>query len=191
MPLRLNTPPTIGLYVALILLAGCSNGPSFASRSPEVRIEADNSANFSSYHTYVLLPGQLSADPKRVKLTSDELDQRMAAALAPRVAGKGLRPAKGQEAVDLYISYTAVVRRNAEIVHAGGRPGGYDEPGAIAPGAEWGVRESDQGTLALQFTDARSRAGVWRAIVTADVAEKSGVLNRALDAALKNYPPKK
>jgi hypothetical protein len=194
MRMRPNLLVTIGLSGCLALLASCRNGPSFGSGGQNVRVAADDTANFSAYHTYVFLPGQLSADAAAVKVTSDELDRRMSAALASKLPAKGLRPATGNDSGDLYVTYIASVRREAEIVHAGGgrgQPGGYDEPGAIAPGDEWGVRSFDEGALVLQFTDARTRAGVWRATVTSEVVENSRALERALDAALKSYPPKK
>jgi hypothetical protein len=175
----------------LSVLPGCKNGSPIGSRAPKVQIAADPTADFSSYHNYVFLPGQLSADPGLVKVTSDELDQRMSAALAGRLPAKGLRPAKGSEPVDVYITYVAAVRREAQFVHSSGSRGGYDEPGAIAPGAEWGVRSFDEGALILTFTDARTRGGIWRAAVTSEVIENTRALERGLDAALKGYPPKK
>lgn len=181
----------IGLCGLLTLLAGCrGGGPSFGSPTPKAQVAADTSADFSSYHTYVFLPGQLSADPQIVKGTSDDLDKRVSAALAAKLPAKGLRPATGKDPGDLYITYFATVRREAEIVHSS-RGQGYDEPGVIAPGKEWGVRSYDEGAMVLQFTDARTRAAVWRATVTSEVVENARVLDRALDAALKQYPPKK
>jgi len=173
-----------------MLLSGCGSGPVFGSSEPKVHIAADTSANFASYHSYVFLPGQLSADPAVTTVSSDDLDKRISTALAAKLPAKGLRPAVGKDPGDLYITYIASVRRQSEILHAGSR-GPYDEPGAIPPGKEWGVRSFDEGALVLQFTDARSRAGVWRATVTSEVVQNNRVLERALDAALRQYPPKK
>jgi hypothetical protein len=193
MPLRPNLLAPTGLSaILLVLLTGCGNGQPFAAPAPKVQIAADPSANFSQYHSYVFLPGQLSADPAVVKGTSDDLDRRLTPMLEAKLAGKGLHPARGKEAVDLYITYFASVKRESEIVHAGGGRGQpYDEAGAIPAGKEWGIRSFDAGSMVLQFTDARTRGGVWRATVTSEVVENNRVLDRSLDAALKSYPPKK
>ena len=186
--------PAVGFCALLPLLAGCTGGPSFAGPAPKAQVSSDASADFAAYRTYVFLPGQMSADPTVVKGTSDDLDRRVDAALAAKLPGKGLRPATGDQPVDLYITYFVTIRREAEIVHAGSgrsQSGGYDEAGAIAPGTEWGVPSYDQGSMVLQFTDARTRAGVWQAKVTSEVVENNRVLDRALDAALQGYPPKK
>jgi hypothetical protein len=196
MPPRQNHLATMGLCWLLTLLTGCGSGSrsAFGSGGPKVRVAVDDTANFASYHTYVFLPGELSGDPAVVKVTPDELDRRVSAALAAKLPAKGLRPATGNDPGDLYVTYVATVRREAEIVHNGGARGqGYDEPGAIPPGKEWNLRSFDEGMVVLQFADAKTRAGVWRATVAADAdaVESVRALDRALDAALRNYPPKK
>src|SRR5688572_198221 len=105
--------PTLPLLAVLaLLLTACSQSPTIGN-APSVRTSADDSADFSRYRTYVLLPGTLSAPPGLVRVTGEELDRRASAALVPRLAGKGLRPAADGEQPDVYVTYIANVRRDA------------------------------------------------------------------------------
>ena len=174
----------------LLLAVGCSAPASVGPIGRgAARVEADPAKDFSGYRTYAFAPGRLAAQPGTTTLTPGEVDARLRAALEPRLAARGLTPAGAGEP-DLVVTSLVSVRRQGETGRPVRDPNGYDEPGAIMPGGEWGGRASSEGTLILQFLDARTQERVWQATVPVDIDQGPRKLAATVDAALKDYPPR-
>ena len=74
--------------------------------------------------------------------------------------------------------------------HYGGYRGGYWGPGGTT------ASEYEEGSLILDFVDAKSKKMIWRGVAKAEVQnvdtpeKKEKLINKAVQKILKNFPPK-
>jgi len=91
------------------VLAGCSSGLS-------VHTDFDPAQDFSQYKTYVWAAPPKTGDPR---LDSELTQRRIQAAVDSVLAGKGLRPAQGNEQPNFIMGYYAAVEGRVDVQSVG------------------------------------------------------------------------
>jgi hypothetical protein len=144
-----------------------------------VNTDADPSAPFSSYRTYLWTPGT----PSPVTLT----EQRIHADVEAQMAAKGFRLATDQTP-DVYIATHVLTKAEPQIIANGFGPWGFGGGfGAID------VNTLVKGTLVVDMYDANTKKMVWRGVATATVSDKpeknNAKLAKAVEKMFQHYPP--
>jgi hypothetical protein len=120
-------------------------------------------------------------------------DQRIAAAIESELASRGIIPAPAGTRGDVVIAYYATFDQELEITGTGW--GGYRLSGMRSGSAR--VEEVLLGTLAVQMIDAKTRAVIWRGMVTKEIDLKAKPDKRdknirtAVEKIFKKYPPER
>ncbi len=189
------------LAAALIggaLLVGCNS-----SDGPKVTTDYAPNTNFAQYHTYAFQPGRIMTKFGANDPNNTLLNNRIQAAVASALPEKGLNPTTQNP--DLVITYIAGAQNKQQIEDLGPQvyDGAYFGRGFFfrPEGAWWDngfdryyVNSYTQGTLILDFVDPRTKQLVWRAYVSSRINSDGPVDQKAIDsavnAALKQYPPK-
>jgi hypothetical protein len=113
----------------------------------------------------------------------DFMDQTIKSNLQNQLAAKGLSPAAPDTTPDLLISYTTKAKEGVEYGVAPYGGWGWDDETAAYP-----VRE---GSIKLQFIDAKTNKGVWQGTAS-DVIGNSGETQsqvaEAIKDLIKKYP---
>jgi hypothetical protein len=177
------------LLPTVLLAASCA--------TVSVATDYDHTADFSRYHTFRVVGGQLN-----VNGVSDEgntlVKDRIHRTLVTVLATKGLRevPPEGAELADLLVGYWAGARTRTEIE---GMPpyapemGPYWYGGWWGPGyTQWWMRTYEEGTLVIDLVDRATRKLVWRAYARREVkapVDEQKVLE-IIEKAFKAYPPR-
>jgi hypothetical protein len=167
-------------------LVGCS--------SVKVRTEYDPAAPFKTYRTYAWLP--TAPGPEQpAAMRNPEAYARVVAAVDREMAAKKLVRTSVDANPDFLVSVLGWTRSGVEVVnygytYAGAYAYGPYGAGAMVPVNE--VREYTEGTLLLDFVDAKSRKLVWRGTATDTVTSPESV-RASIDAAAREllaaYPP--
>jgi hypothetical protein len=154
---------------------------SLGCATTQVRTDHDPRADFSQYRTFVLKTGQVINEG--IVDTRDTLTrERINSALKDELTGKGLQPVAHDP--DLIVTYTAGARTLQELTTYWG--GSYADPSM----ADVWTNEYRQGTLVIDFIDAKTNRLVWRSIARADNKDfrKTENIDKAVDKALQKYP---
>jgi hypothetical protein len=164
---------------ALLLAAGC--GPTL-----QVKTDYDHRADFGKYRTFTMQQGKVISELGYGEERNTLVTQRIDQALRDQLRAKGLQPTADQP--DLVVSYVAGARTRRELEGMG-----YTGLGWWGPAYDdfW-VREYPEGTLVIDFRDARTDQLVWRAYVR---AEGEGIndakfIQKSVARALQSYPPR-
>jgi hypothetical protein len=177
----------VSTLAVAVALAGCS--------SMRIRTEYDTSAQFAAYKTYAWLaaaPGPEEAPPIR----DPAVHARVVEAVDREMGKKGLVRTTLDAAPDFFVTVHGWSRNRIDVVNYGyGYGGAYaygPYPGAVAvPITE--VREYTEGTLLLDFVDAKTKKLVWRGTATDTITSPDNV-RATIDAAarklLEAYPPR-
>jgi hypothetical protein len=177
---------TSALVLALAL-AGCS--------SMKVRTEFDPKAAFPAYKTYAWItvpPGEEQATPIR----NPTVRGRVVYALDREMGKKGLVQAKEGAEPDFLVFVIGWSQSRVEVSTYGYSYGGAYVYGAYGPGVVVpvsDVREYADGTLILDFIDAKTKKLFWRGTATDTVGSADALQASIDDAARKlmaSYPPK-
>jgi hypothetical protein len=178
------------LAVAAGLLAGCS--------SLKVNTQYDPTAPFGAYRTYAWLattPGAEQAasirDPGVRALVVDAIDREM--------KRRGFVRTTPDQAPDFLVSVIGWAQNKVEVTNYGYGyapaymygPFGPAPYSAAVPMAE--VNQYTEGTLILDFVDARTNKLFWRGTATDTVTSPShlkAVIDEAAKKLLEAYPPK-
>lgn len=178
------------LAMLAVLLAGCS--------SLKVSTQYDPAAPYPSYRTYAWLataPGQEQAvairDPGVRVLVIDAVDREM--------KRKGYTRVTPDQNPDFYTSVIGWGQQRVEVTNYGYGYGGaymygygpYGPTAAVVPTAQ--VNQYTDGTLLLDFVDAKSKQLFWRGTATDTLAapeQARGVVEGAVQQMLERYPPK-
>jgi hypothetical protein len=185
--------PTLRLSAVALAatLAGCS--------TMKVATEYEASAPFDTYKTWAWLsvsPGQEQAaairNPMVRKMVVEAVEREM--------AKKGLVKTSPDANPDFYVSVIGAARSRIEVTSYGYM---YAGPYAYAPYAGYPVvaaapvtemREVADGTLVLDFVDAKSKTLFWRGTASDSVTTVEAVrstVDEATRKMLENYPPAK
>ena len=141
----------------------------------KVNVDSNPSAPFSTYKTYAWAPGNSGLE----SLT----DQRLHAGVDQRLAARGLTQSTGP--ADLVVTAHVKTQERQELIPTGFGYGPWWGGGAY-------VETSLEGTLLLDFYDAKTKQMVWRGIATATASEKPTKniekMNKALDKMFEKFP---
>jgi hypothetical protein len=142
-----------------------------------VKVDSNPSAPFATYKTYAWVTGTIAPNPLN--------DQRLHASLDQRLAARGLTQTTASP--DLVVTTHVTTQEHQELV-----------PTGFAYGPWWGgvggayVETSVEGTLIVDFYDARTKQMVWRGVATATASEKPTKniekMNKALDKMFEKFP---
>ena len=186
--------PLLALAALAAGLTGCQSG------GPQVQTDYDKSVNFTQYHTFAFQPGRIVSRLGTRDVDNTLVGNRIRDAVLTQLPARGLQPVTQNP--DLVVTYIAGAQNRQQVEDLGPSP--YDSPFFGGPfflrhdAAWWGpgydqfyVRNYTEGTLILDMIDPRTRQLVWRAYVTGEVGKPDeGTINKAVAAALKNFPPK-
>jgi len=163
------------MAISAALLAGCAS-------TPDVKVDADPSANTSNYRTYAWA---YSDTPRGMNpLTYQRVRQSIDAYLA----GRGYTQAS---APDFAVGFTLGARDKVEVDSMG--PYGPYYPGYgvgfrrgwAAPYSSVDVRNVTEGTLAIDIYDAASKQPVWHGVATQNIGSQA-VTQDQIDLAVSS-----
>jgi hypothetical protein len=183
-----TTSILLSLVSALCLLVSCE------TTSVTVSTNHDPSANFAKYRTYTLAP------PKAGQTMSPVAETALHDALRTELGARGITEAAANRA-DLNIVRHVFVQRKVSVQqytawgygYGGGWPYGYGYYG-MWPGAPMtytDVTQYHEGTLVLDFVDARTKKLVFRGVGTAVVGDSEANAEKIREAVKKivaDYP---
>ena len=185
--------PTLRLSAVAVAatLAGCS--------TMKVATEYEASAPFDTYKTWAWLsvdPGQDQAaairNPMVRKMVVEAVEREM--------AKKSLVKTSPDASPDFFVSVIGAANRRIEVTSYGyayAGPYAYAPYGAypvVAAPAATEMREVADGTLLLDFVDAKQKKLVWRGTASDSVTSVETVrstVDEAVRKMLENYPPAK
>jgi len=147
-----------------------------------VKVNWDRSTFFSSYKTYQWIPSPSSTT------TNPQIAETIVSQTNLQLEAKGVKKATAGQP-DILVAYQTTVDRPM-------LPSSGETPSAYQPGPAWNGKHSEPlptGTLAINLYDARSKALVWRALITAEVGESRPSdkvkIAKGLSKAFAQFPP--
>jgi hypothetical protein len=166
------------VFSLIILLIGCS--------TISVNHDYDPDFNFSGLRTYDLLP--VPAKAARNELVV----KRVISAIKRNLDAKGIR--RDSRTPDFLVAIHGGRQTKVDVVDWGYAYGRY--------GRYWGPRRVDvyeyqEGTLIIDFVDARTRELFWRGAATGVIGpymspeERGKIINEAVAKVLDKFPPAK
>jgi hypothetical protein len=172
---------TAGLLLAPALaIAACSTA--------HVASDYDHAASFSSFHRFTLItrPHPGTHNPL--------VEQRAYDAIRAELTSKGFSYVADPLQADFAVDFSIGARDRLDVRS-------YPPPygGPRFHGGWWGneidVRQYQEGTLAINVFDVRSRKPVWhgsgkKELSESDLEHSQGVIHEAVAAVLANFPPK-
>jgi hypothetical protein len=170
-----NIPRLFG-WTGTVILVGLMTTAVIVAQ--KVKVDSNPSAPFATYKTYSWAPGTSGLE----SLT----DQRLHAGVDQRLAARGLTQNAAHP--DLVVTTHVTTQEHQELV-----------PTGFAYGPWWGgygggayVETSVEGTLIVDFYDAKTKQMVWRGVATATASEKPTKniekMNKALDKMFEKFP---
>ena len=143
----------------------------------KVNVDSNPSAPFASYKTYAWVTGTTAPNPLN--------DQRLHASVDQRLMARGLT--QNAASPDLVVITHVTTQEHHELV-----------PTGFAYGPWWGgyggayIDTLVEGTLIVDFYDARTKQMVWHGVATASASEKPTKnmekMNKALDKMFAKFP---
>jgi hypothetical protein len=169
--------------VATLLLTACAT-------TPDVRTDFDPATNFSTYRTYSWVFTQIpeGMNPFVFQRVHDSIDRALQA-----------RGYTQTDAGDFAVAFTLGSRDKVRVSD-------YGPYGGFYPGWGWGwswggwwpqyrsidVRNVTEGTLALDFYDARTRRPIWHADASKEITPghiNQKELDADIDTVIGRFPP--
>jgi hypothetical protein len=165
----------------LVWLAGCS--------SWIVQTDYNPRANFGSYRSYAW--AEPTPDSPEAAFAHSLTEQRIKAQVQQNLAQRGIVPVSGGGTPDFYISYRVVKEQVTDWYPGWGYGWGY-YGGPYWDGYGWGPAAwtYTQGTLVLDFVDARTRNVFFRGFASHAIAspESSPKVSSSVEKILSKYP---
>jgi hypothetical protein len=168
-------PRTPRIALSLLVLAASAS-------AQEVSLDFSRDHDFSSYKSFAWSPAQ---QPAKNPANHIRITRAVEEGLGPKGMVKSTdgRP-------DVYLMYQGKVGDKVKV--RGKSQGGYWEPTNLRTVVD--LNKVKEGTLVLEFYDARTRDIVWRGVATSvgvreDRAEEE--IKAAVKKLLEGYPPKK
>ena len=144
----------------------------------KVNVDSDPAAPFPTYKTYAWVAGTAAPNPLN--------EQRLHTAVDARLAGRGLE--KNPAAPDIFVATHVTTNERKELIANGFGWGPWWGGGSAYASVETYV----EGTLVLDFYDARTKKMVWRGVATATASDKpsknASKMNKALDKMFEQFP---
>ena len=177
-----------GLVASVLLAAALS-----ACSTMQIASDYDVGTSFAGYRTWAWAPEprQPTGDPQ---LDSDLLDKRVRRAVEHELPARGFQQVKS--GADFLVDYHVALASKIQV-RAIGSPYGYG-PGdweLFGPGGTY-ARTYDEGSLILDFVDAKTNELVWRGIAWAEVypadgpEERERKVNEAVRRIVERFPPR-
>jgi uncharacterized protein DUF4136 len=172
---------SLRLLASALALAACSP-------TTHVITDYDRGTRLSGFHSFTLItrPHPGTGDPLVVQRTSDAI----VAELTSRGFAHVLDPAEA----DLAVDFTVGADDRLDV-----RSAAAPVAGPWFHGGSWGsqieAEQYQEGTLAIDVFDARSRRAVWhgsagKRLSQSDLANSHAVIREAVTAVLAGFPPK-
>jgi hypothetical protein len=170
------------LLATVLFLTACS--------TVSVTTDFDHSASFSQYHTYTLVPGsqQISLSPS--------VEAALRDSLRTNLARHGI--SETSENADLHVVRHVSAKEKLSVHQStdwgyAGMPYGYGYYGmwAGAPRTYTDVSQYTEGTLILDFVDAKTQKLVFRGIGTGTISDPETNAERvkeAVEKIVKDFP---
>ncbi len=158
----------------------------------DVVSDYDTAANFDSLNSYDWMPatGNAAGDELLVKRIRNTMDVQLQA------KGKKIESENPDFLIGMELSGKTISGGSVGVGMSIGIPVGRAGRISIG-GGKSKPREKKEGTLVLDFVDAKTKSLVWRATVTeavnpsASAEEKQKMIDEVIAAMLVNFPPKK
>jgi hypothetical protein len=167
-----NIPRLFG-WTGTVILVGLMTTAVIVAQ--KVKVDSNPSAPFATYKTYSWAPGTSGLE----SLT----EQRLHEGVNQRLAARGLTQTTASP--DLVVTAHVKTQERQELVPTGFGYGPWWGGGAY-------VETSLEGTLILDFYDAKTKQMVWRGVATATASEKPTKniekMNKALDKMFEQFP---
>jgi hypothetical protein len=175
----------MGFAVAVLMMLGCAVPVT-------VLYDYDTQAEYASLRTFSWMPaeGSGAADDLLVRKIRRAVDAQL--------------QAKGRTEVTENADFLVAMRYSGKTVYGGSTTVGASvgipvgRAGTISVGGgKSRPREKRQGELVLEFTDAKTKALVWRATAEAEMRpaaspeEQQERINKVTAKIFENFPPKK
>ncbi len=168
----MKKPSVCLLVFASMIFLHCS--------SMTIKSDFDPQADFAQYKTYAWMP---RVKPGPVSLN----EKRIAAAVEQKLAAKGMQSASG--APDFLVVVHTNVKGKIDVDTYGYRYGRYGR----RFGTYTTVREYQQGTMVIDFIDAKTRELFWRGWAKGEVNDAESATKKidgTVAKILAQYPPK-
>ncbi len=174
---------------ALAAATGCS--------SIKVQTQYDPAAPFASYKTYAWLATEPGAE-QAAAIRNPAVRQLVVGALDQELRRKGLVRTTPDANPDFFVSVIGWAQSRVEITSYGYGYGGayvygpYGPHAAAVPVAS--ATQYTDGTLVLDFVDAKTRKLTWRGTASdtiSDASQVPGSIEEIARRLLEGYPPKK
>jgi hypothetical protein len=169
-----NIPRLFGWTGIVALIGLMTTAVMFAQK---VKVDSNPSAPFATYKTYAWVTGTTAPNPLN--------DQRLRASVDQRLAARGLTQKTASP--DLVVTTHVTTQERRELVPVG-----------FAYGPWWGgyggayIDTQIEGTLVVDFYDAKTKQMVWRGVASASASEKPTKnmekMNKALDKMFEKFP---
>jgi hypothetical protein len=153
---------------------------STSAWAQDVTYDYDKSANFAALTSYAWANGGRVGD--------DLNHQRIVSAVDSQLAVKGVHKVDAVAGADLLVAYHVVITHDVAV--NGNRP-------RLTRWASARVEAVPVGELMVEIVNAKTRATVWRGMVSRDLDPKASPeqreknLNKAVEKLFKHYPPAK
>ena len=145
----------------------------------KVNVDSNRTAPWATYKTYAWVTGIAAPDQLN--------DQRLHASIDDRLAARGLT--KDPAAPDLIVTTNVTTQEHQEFVPTGFAYGPWWAGGYYGGGS---VDTWVEGTLVVDFYDAKTQQMVWRGVATATASEKPTKnmqkMNKALAKMFEKFP---
>jgi hypothetical protein len=148
----------------------------------KISVEFDQTQDFSDYKTFTIVNGALNS--KNPSLNNDIVKKNLEAEIRRRLIEKGFTETGARPDLNIRYSLGSGRRIETEAYPAGWR----------GLGTRVVRRGYTEGTLVIDFRDAKKHSLVWRAIAIEDNADPMKIKDRLADMVKKSiekYPPKK
>jgi hypothetical protein len=166
------------MYIRTIGAAAVATLVAAGAYAPNVNTDADRSAPFSAYKTYLWTAGTPSVESRG--------EQRIRAAVDAQLSAKRFRLAT-DETPDVYIATHVLTHDDPQVIANGFGPWAFGGSSTID------ARTLVQGTLVVDMYDEKTKKMVWRGVATDTVSERpsknTSMINTVLAQMFRQYPP--
>ena len=170
-----NLPRACG-WTSIVALIGLMTTAVIVAQ--KVKVDSNPSAPFATYKTYAWTTGTAAPNPLA--------DQRLHASVDRRLEARGLTETTASP--DLVVTTHVKTQERQELIPTGFAYGPWW--GGLGGGAY--VETSVEGTLILDFYDAKTKQMVWRGVATATASDKptknAEKMSKALDKLFERFP---